>query len=72
MDRGGAVPAGRRAWPGRLLRIAGIGIGVLAALMVVLAIAIASFDWNRARPWLASRVAEATGRQVELRGDLSV
>lgn len=72
MDRGGAVPAGRSAWPGRLLRIAGIGIGVLAALMVVLAIAIASFDWNRARPWLASRVAEATGRQVELRGDLSV
>ncbi len=66
------MPAGRRVWPGRLLRIAGISIGALAALLVVLVIAIASFDWNRARPWLAGRVAEATGRQVELRGDLSV
>ena len=72
MDRGGSAPPGRRAWPGRLLRIAGIGMGMLAVLLVVLVIAVASFDWNRARPWLAAKVAEATGRQVELRGDLSV
>ncbi len=66
------MPSGRRVWPGRLLRIAGIGIGVLAALLVVFVIAVASFDWNRARPWLAAKATEATGRQVELRGDLSV
>ncbi len=72
MDKRLSVPAGRSVWPGRLLRVAGISIGVLAALLVVLVIAIASFDWNRTRPWLATRVGEAIGRQVELRGDLSV
>ncbi len=46
--------------------------GVLFALLMVLVIAIASFDWNRARPWLADKVSDATGRTVELRGDLSV
>ncbi len=56
----------------RAVKYAGMVIGALAALVVVLAIAIANYDWNRAKPWLAARAAEATGRSVELRGDLSV
>lgn len=71
MDRARSV-AMRRAWPRRLLRATLIMVGVLFALLMALVIAIASFDWNRARPWLAEKVAEATGRSVELRGDLSV
>lgn len=86
MDRGAAEGAGNAERAGRgvaaasawlwrllrLLRVTGISLGVFAALLLLVVIAIASFDWNRARPWLAEKVSEATGRIVELRGDLSV
>ena len=56
----------------RVLRSAALVAGVVAVLLLVLVIMVASVDWNRARPWLAAEVSQATGRAVELRGDLSV
>ncbi len=74
MMGGGSVEPGRaqRVRALRVVRVSGIVIGALAALLLVLAVAVANFDWNRARPWLAARAGEATGRTVELRGDVSV
>ncbi len=45
-----------------------IAIIVLVPLAAV--VFIATFDWNRARPWLQSRVGAAIGRSVEI-GDLA-
>lgn len=54
----------------RFFKIAG---GVLLAFVAVLAIALAllSFaDLNRAKPWIASHVEQATGRRFAVNGDL--
>ncbi len=53
-------------------KLAGALAAVLLVLVVVAMLVIATFDWNRARPWLADKASEATGRQVALRGDLSL
>ncbi len=53
-------------------RIAGISVAVLAALLVLLLVIIATFDWNRAKPWLTEKVSAATGREFVIAGDLSV
>ena len=47
------------------------GIGILVALALCLLL-LATFDWNRAKPWLSSRVADATGRPFAINGDLSL
>ncbi|WP_151632351.1 AsmA family protein [Noviherbaspirillum aerium] len=52
-----------------------IAIGGSLGLAAVIAIVIAclvTFDWNRARPWIGERIAEATGRSFAIRGDLSL
>jgi uncharacterized protein involved in outer membrane biogenesis len=46
--------------------------GVLLALVIVLAIVIANFDWNRVRPYLNEKVSLAIGRPFAIQGDLSV
>jgi uncharacterized protein involved in outer membrane biogenesis len=33
---------------------------------------LATFNWNHARPWINRQATEASGRQVEVRGDLAV
>jgi uncharacterized protein involved in outer membrane biogenesis len=56
----------------RILKIAG---GLLLALIALLALVLALlsvFDWNRARPWIESRVSEGTGRAFAINGDLSL
>ncbi len=53
-------------------RIAGISVAVLAALLVLLLVIIAAFDWNRAKPWLSDKISAATGREFVIAGDLSV
>ncbi|UCV01466.1 AsmA family protein [Acidovorax radicis] len=61
--------------PQRLPRVARWGLwlfGLLLGLVVVLAIAVAVMDWNRARPWVNQKVSEATGRRFAIKGDLSV
>ncbi len=49
----------------------GIG-GGLVLLLIVAWIAIASYDWNRAKPWLTETVGHAIGRSVTIDGDLRV
>ena len=46
--------------------------GVLLALVIVLVIVIANFDWNRVRPYLNEKVSLAIGRPFAIQGDLSV
>jgi hypothetical protein len=45
---------------------------VLAGLVVLLAIAVALFDWNRLKPFINDKVSQAIGRPFAIRGDLSL
>jgi uncharacterized protein involved in outer membrane biogenesis len=56
----------------RNAKIASWVTGTLAALLVVLLIVIATFNWNHAKPWLSDRVSQAIGRQFAINGDLTV
>jgi uncharacterized protein involved in outer membrane biogenesis len=47
-------------------------IGVMLALIVVLLVIIATFDWNRLKPTVNARVSQAIGRPFVIHGDLSV
>ncbi|WP_313313325.1 AsmA family protein [Pulveribacter sp.] len=49
-------------------------LAVLAGLLALLALAVvlvATFDWNRVKPWVNDKVSEATGRRFAIEGDLS-
>jgi AsmA family protein len=54
-----------------LLVIASL-FGVLVIAIAALVIFISVFDWNKARPALAARLSQATGRDVSIDGDLRV
>ncbi|MEO7071682.1 MAG: AsmA family protein [Rhodanobacter sp.] len=45
---------------------------VLALLLAATVLFIATFNWNRLRPWLGDRVSQAMGRTFAINGDLSV
>lgn len=47
-------------------------VGVLLALIVLLLIVVATFDWNRLKPYLDDKVSQALGRPFAINGDLSV
>ncbi|GAB2544279.1 AsmA family protein [Rhodanobacter koreensis] len=47
-------------------------VGVLLVLMVVVVVVIATFDWNRLKPYLNEKVSQAIGRPFAINGDLSV
>lgn len=44
----------------------------LAAVIAIVAAFLFAFDWNRARPWVSERIADASGRSFEIQGDLSL
>jgi uncharacterized protein involved in outer membrane biogenesis len=46
--------------------------GVVLALVVVAALVIATFDWNRLKPFINDKVSQAIGRPFAINGDLSV
>lgn len=46
-------------------------LGLVASVLVVLALLVALIDWNRAKPWVNDKVSEATGRHFAIEGDLS-
>jgi uncharacterized protein involved in outer membrane biogenesis len=46
--------------------------GSLLALLVLLVVLIAAFDWNRLKPMLDRRLSEALGRPFEIHGTLTV
>ena len=47
-------------------------IATIVLLCVVATVLIATFDWNRAKPWLTATVGHAIGRSVAIDGDLVV
>ncbi|MDQ2819708.1 MAG: AsmA family protein [Pseudomonadota bacterium] len=47
-------------------------LALIIAIPVIAAIVIATYDWNRARPWLNAKATEALGRPFAIRGDLTV
>jgi uncharacterized protein involved in outer membrane biogenesis len=47
-------------------------LGALLVLIVVAVIVIATFDWNRLKPYLNEKVSQAIGRPFAIHGDLSV
>lgn len=56
--------------PRRWLRASAWALGILALLAGSLLGLAASFDWNRAKPWIAQRVGQETGRSLHIDGDL--
>jgi len=46
--------------------------GALLALVALAVLALALFDWNRARPFIDDKVSQALGRPFTIAGDLSV
>ena len=47
-------------------------IATLGVLIVVAAVVVLTFDWNRAKPWLSTTVANAIGRPLTIDGDLQL
>jgi uncharacterized protein involved in outer membrane biogenesis len=49
-------------------------VTILAALLVLVLLAgfwwLSSYDWNRAKPMIAEQIRTATGRDIEIEGDL--
>jgi hypothetical protein len=46
--------------------------GVLLVVVVVLVVVVATFDWNRLKPFIDDKVSQEIGRPFEIRGDLTV
>lgn len=45
-------------------------LGAVAALIAIAIVIVATFDWNRAKPWFTSAVSAAAARNVTVDGDL--
>jgi uncharacterized protein involved in outer membrane biogenesis len=56
----------------RSLRIAVLTLAALTGLLAVTVTLMATFDWNRAKPWMNERISAAAGRAFAIDGDLSV
>jgi len=54
------------------LKIVLWSVASLLALIVVLVAIIATFDWNRARPYINRKVSDSTGRAFAINGDLAL
>lgn len=48
-----------------------VALGFVAAILLFV-IVLVSFDWNRAKPWLNTRISDATQRPFAINGDLSL
>lgn len=64
------------AHPSNVARTAGKTLAWIVVVLLVLCAAIAvfaaTFDWNRARPWVDDKVSQAIGRPFAINGDLRV
>ena len=47
-------------------------VGVVLAVLLILVVVIATFDWNRMRPFISDKVSKAIGRPFAINGDLTV
>ncbi|MGI4860532.1 MAG: AsmA family protein [Janthinobacterium lividum] len=66
------TPAARRSGGRLALKILAWIIGVLLILIIAVALFVALFDWNRARPWINHKVSDELGRPFAINGDLTV
>jgi AsmA family protein len=46
--------------------------GIVLALVVVMLIVVATFDWNRMKPFIGDKVSQAIGRPFAINGELTV
>jgi uncharacterized protein involved in outer membrane biogenesis len=67
-----AQPAAHGAPMSRLMKITLWIVGILIAIPIILIILIATFDWNRIKPWLNNKVSESIERPFAIRGNLAV
>ncbi|WP_336692229.1 AsmA family protein [Delftia acidovorans] len=65
-----ATPAPHRRARSRWLRALLWTVSALVLLLAAVVVLIASFDWNRAKPWINERFSESTGRHFAIEGDL--
>ena len=56
----------------RLLHITVAVAGVTVVIVAGAAIALASYDWNGARPWINQRIGAAIDRPFAIRGPLTL
>jgi len=47
-------------------------VGIVAALIAGLSVFVATFDWNRAKPYINAKVSDALGRRFVIAGNLGV
>ena len=67
-----ASPAAASASPRhRLRRGLLISVSALVVLLLLVALAVSQWDWNRARPWINAKVSDTTGRHFVIEGDLT-
>jgi uncharacterized protein involved in outer membrane biogenesis len=55
----------------RRRRIVLVVLAIIVLVPVALAVFIATFDWNRAKPWVEARATKALGRDIAIAGDLT-
>ncbi len=65
-----ATPAPHRPARRRWLRALLWTVSALVLLLAAVVVLIATFDWNRAKPWDNERVSESTVRHFAIEGDL--
>ncbi len=46
--------------------------GAIVALVVIVIVVVATFDWNRAKPWVVATVSQAIGRSLAVDGNLGL
>lgn len=54
------------------MHMAAMGAAGLLAIVLAAVALLAIFDWNRTKPWINTRLSEATGRPFAIDGDLSL
>ena len=52
-------------------RVIVIAIATLVAIPVACVLFVATYDWNRAKPWLEAHASDSLGRTIEIGGDLA-
>jgi len=46
--------------------------GAIVALVLIVIVVVATFDWNRAKPWVVATVSQAIGRSLAVDGNLGL
>ena len=47
-------------------------VGAIVALVMIVIVVVATFDWNRAKPWVVATVSQAIGRSLAVDGNLGL